>query len=74
MVKLEQNYRSTNTILNAANALIKNNLRRRGKQLWSDKGDGAKILLHTFSDDEEEARTVVEQIEYARIDPQRSLG
>jgi superfamily I DNA/RNA helicase len=67
VVKLEQNYRSTNTILKAANTVIKNNLRRRGKQLWSDKGDGAKILLHTFADDEEEARTVVEQINYARI-------
>ena len=57
VVKLEQNYRSTNTILNAANAVIKQNLRRRGKQLWSQKGDGPKIILHAFSDDEEEART-----------------
>ncbi len=67
VVKLEQNYRSTNTILNAANAIIKNNLRRRGKQLWSEKGDGPKIELHTFSDDEAEARGVVERIEYARM-------
>ena len=67
VVKLEQNYRSTNTILRAANTIIKNNVRRRGKQLWSDKGDGPKITLHTFSDDEEEARTVVEQINYARL-------
>jgi superfamily I DNA/RNA helicase len=67
VVKLEQNYRSTNTILRAANTVIKNNLRRRGKQLWSDKGDGAKILLHAFNDDEEEARTLVQQIDYARI-------
>jgi superfamily I DNA/RNA helicase len=67
VVKLEQNYRSTNTILRAANTVIKNNLRRRGKQLWSDKGDGSKILLHTFSEDEEEARTIVELINYARI-------
>jgi superfamily I DNA/RNA helicase len=67
VIKLEQNYRSTNTILRAANTVIKNNLRRRGKQLWSDKGDGSKIILHTFGDDEEEARTVVEQINYARI-------
>ncbi len=67
VVKLEQNYRSTNTILNAANAVIKNNARRRPKQLWSQKGDGKKIQLHTFSDDEEEARTVVEQIEYNRM-------
>jgi DNA helicase II / ATP-dependent DNA helicase PcrA len=67
VVKLEQNYRSTNTILRAANTVIKNNLRRRGKQLWSDKGDGTKILLHAFNDDEEEARTLVQQIDYARI-------
>src|SRR6185369_8937133 len=64
IVKLEQNYRSTNTILLAANALIKNNARRRAKQLWSDKGQGRKIVLHAFKDDEEEARTVVEEIEY----------
>jgi superfamily I DNA/RNA helicase len=66
VVKLEQNYRSTNTILNAANAIIKNNIRRRGKQLWSQKGNGPKITLHTFKDDEEEARTIVELINYAR--------
>ena len=67
VVKLEQNYRSTNTILRAANTIIKNNVRRRGKQLWSDKGDGPKITLHAFTDDEEEARTVVDQINYARL-------
>jgi superfamily I DNA/RNA helicase len=67
VIKLEQNYRSTNTILNAANAVIKNNLRRRGKQLWSEKGDGAKITISTFETDEDEAREIVEQIEYARI-------
>ena len=66
VIKLEQNYRSTNTILDAANAVIKNNTRRRGKKLWSDKGHGTKISLHTFADDEAEARTVVEQIEYSR--------
>lgn len=66
IIKLEQNYRSTNTILNAANAIIKNNLRRRGKKLWSHKGDGPKITLYTFSNDEAEARAVVEQVEYAR--------
>jgi superfamily I DNA/RNA helicase len=68
VIKLEQNYRSTNTILNAANAIIKHNLRRRGKQLWSQKGDGAKIMLHAFADEEEEARSTVEQIEFARLD------
>ncbi len=67
VVKLEQNYRSTNTILNAANAVIKNNAQRRGKQLWSSKGQGQRILLHTFETDEDEARTVVEEIEFLRM-------
>jgi ATP-dependent DNA helicase UvrD/PcrA len=67
VVKLEQNYRSTNTILHAANAVIKHNVRRRGKQLWSQKGDGPRIQLQTFSDDEAEARTVATEIEFARL-------
>ena len=67
IVKLEQNYRSTNTILNAANALIKNNLRRRAKQLWSDKGQGAKISLRAFETDEDEAREIAAAIEFARL-------
>jgi superfamily I DNA/RNA helicase len=67
VVKLEQNYRSTTTILTAANAIIKHNVRRRAKQLWSDKGHGAKILLRAFHDEEEEARSVVEQIEFGRL-------
>jgi superfamily I DNA/RNA helicase len=67
VVKLEQNYRSTTTILNAANALIKHNPRRHTKRLWSQKGRGASILLTAFQDDEEEAGTVVEDIECARL-------
>ena len=67
VVKLEQNYRSTTTILAAANAVIKNNARRRGKQLWSQKGAGAKITLKVYSDDEQEARSVAEEIEFARL-------
>ena len=67
VVKLEQNYRSTNTILRAANTVIKNNVRRRGKQLWSENGDGPKIVLNTFESDEAEARGIVEQIEDGRL-------
>ena len=67
VVKLEQNYRSTTTILNAANAIIKNNARRRGKTLWSGKGAGAKILLNTYGNDEDEARETVAQIEFKRL-------
>ena len=67
IVKLEQNYRSTTTILGAANAIIKNNVQRRGKSLWSSKGAGAKILLNTYGNDEDEAREVVAQIEFKRL-------
>jgi len=66
VVKLEQNYRSTTTILTAANAVIKNNARRRSKQLWSAKGQGDRITLHAFASEEEEARTIVEEIEFLR--------
>ena len=55
MVKLEQNYRSTNAILKTANALIKNNPRRRPKQLWSARGDGAKVRIIQMTDDRQEA-------------------
>src|SRR5215471_4749324 len=74
VIKLEQNYRSTNTILNAANALIKHNVRRRGKKLWSNKGNGPKITLHTFDNDDEEARRIVEEIDYARLAKRVSWG
>ncbi|PYJ02750.1 MAG: DNA helicase UvrD, partial [Verrucomicrobia bacterium] len=67
VIRLEQNYRSTNTILSAANAIIKHNVHRRPKQLWSQKGEGPKIALHAFRDDEEEARSIVAQIEGARL-------
>ena len=67
IIKLEQNYRSTTTILNAANAIIKNNVRRRGKSLWSSNGTGSKIQLHTFENDETEAREIVAQIEFKRL-------
>jgi superfamily I DNA/RNA helicase len=67
VIKLEQNYRSTNIILGAANAVIKQNPRRRPKALWSQKGVGTKIVLQAFQSDEEEARTVVELIEYDRL-------
>jgi len=67
IVKLEQNYRSTNTILTAANALIKNNARRRAKSLWSQKGQGTKILLRACANEDEEATEIVGQIEFARL-------
>jgi superfamily I DNA/RNA helicase len=66
VIKLEQNYRSTNTILAAANALITRNTRRRPKKLWSDQGAGDKIALHEFEDDAAEAQGIVDEIEFLR--------
>jgi len=66
VIKLEQNYRSTSTILGAANGVIRHNARRRGKQLWSQKGEGAPIGLYCFENEDEEARTVVDEIEFSR--------
>jgi len=62
LIKLEQNYRSTANILNAANALIANNNSRLGKRLWTDDGNGEKIALYTGYNEHDEARYVVEQI------------
>jgi len=67
VVKLEQNYRSTNIILKAANGVIQNNSRRRGKQLWSNKGEGEPVLLQCFDTDENEAKTVARNIEDDRL-------
>ena len=62
LIKLEQNYRSTANILNAANALIVNNNSRLGKQLWTDGDSGEKIVLYNGYNEHDEAQYVVEQI------------
>lgn len=62
VIRLEQNYRSSANILNAANAVIANNRGRKGKNLWTDKGDGEKIRIHKALNETEEARFVAEQI------------
>ncbi|HWB58279.1 MAG TPA: UvrD-helicase domain-containing protein [Chthoniobacteraceae bacterium] len=62
IVKLEQNYRSTNAILGAANSLIKNNPRRRPKQLWSAHDAGEKVRIVMAPDDREEAQFVAEEL------------
>lgn len=63
VVRLEQNYRSTNNILKAAHAVIANNDGRLGKELWSEAGDGEKIIVRGLWDGEAEARWVGEEIE-----------
>ena len=57
-VKLEQNYRSTNNILNAADAVIENNRSRKGKRLWSEREAGPRLRFILTADDTEEARRV----------------
>jgi DNA helicase II / ATP-dependent DNA helicase PcrA len=63
VVKLEQNYRSTQTILNASNAVIGNNRQRKDKFLWSDLGDGDPVHVRELEDEHAEARFVVSEIE-----------
>jgi DNA helicase-2/ATP-dependent DNA helicase PcrA len=63
VVKLEQNYRSTQTILNAANAVIAGNRSRKPKSLWSDLGAGDRVHVRELEDEHAEARFVVSEIE-----------
>ena len=59
IVKLEQNYRSTGTILNAANAVIKNNSSRMGKNLWTEGADGEPIRVYSAFNERDEAEFVI---------------
>ena len=61
-IRLEQNYRSTNNILQAANSVIANNKGRKGKNLWSAKGEGTKILAHTSNNETDEAKFIADKI------------
>lgn len=62
VIKLEQNYRSTKTILDAANRVISHNLGRKGKQLWTAGENGEKIVLRKCEDQTAEARSIVDTI------------
>ncbi len=62
IIRLEQNYRSTSTILDAANQLIAKNQNRLGKNLWTDRNEGEKISLYVGFNDIDEARFVIGQI------------
>lgn len=62
VIRLEQNYRSTSNILDAANAVIKNNRGRKGKTLWTDNGTGEKISVFTADDERGEARYIADRI------------
>ena len=60
IIKLEQNYRSTQTILNAANAVIKNNVERLEKRLWTENNPGVHLQKYAASDEHNEADFIVE--------------
>jgi len=62
IIKLEENYRSSNRILRAANRVISHNTERMEKSLWSQRGDGDAVTLHCAEDDDDEARWIAEQI------------
>ncbi len=62
VIRLEQNYRSVGNILNAANAVIANNRGRKGKNLWTDKGEGELINIYTAADERDEARYVADRV------------
>ncbi|MEC7840453.1 MAG: UvrD-helicase domain-containing protein [Chlamydiota bacterium] len=70
-IKLEQNYRSTNVILNAANAVICNNNERHDKVLWSEHGEGSQIEVFNAPDDVSEAQAVICRI--AKMKKQHAL-
>ncbi len=62
VIRLEQNYRSTQNILDAANAVIQNNQGRKGKTLWTKNGDGEKVQIRTVFNESDEANFVVGDI------------
>ena len=62
VIRLEQNYRSTSAILNAANAVIENNMGRKRKKLWTEKDGGEKTEVYTAADERDEARFICQKI------------
>ena len=74
VVKLEQNYRSTENILAAANAVIRNNNDRHDKRLWCDKGEGEKIIIKETEDQFGEGRYILERITKGVIEQKRKYS
>lgn len=62
VIRLEQNYRSTQNILTCANKLIKNNTERKGKNLWTDQGDGDKVVIYKAADERGEGQFIAETV------------
>lgn len=66
IIKLEQNYRCTGNILNAANAVIKHNENKYEKKLWTENGEGALPVIHKSDDEYDEGRYIAEQINHLK--------
>lgn len=67
VVKLEENYRSTATILDAANGVIKNNIGRKGKSLWTNNDTGEKVTVYSAQNEHEEGQYIADQIALGQI-------
>ncbi len=74
VIKLEQNYRSTQTVLDAANAVIGNNKGRKDKALWTDKGSGSRIHLKQFDNAYEEAEYITDDIRHKQREGEAEYG
>lgn len=74
LVKLEQNYRSTQVILDAANAVIDNNSGRKPKNLWTANGNGSEIVYYQANDERDEARYVIENMQKLQLNEGAKLG
>ena len=74
LVKLEQNYRSTQVILDAANAVIDNNSGRKPKNLWTANGNGSEIIYYQANDERDEARYVIENMQKLQLNESAKLG
>ena len=74
VIKLEQNYRSTQIILDAANAVIENNTGRKPKNLWTENKSGAEIIYFQAVDERDEARFVIEQLQNLQRTENKKLG
>ena len=74
VIKLEQNYRSTQNVLDAANAVIKNNSKRKDKALWTQKGEGSRIHFRQFDTAFEEAEFIADDVVRKKREGQADYG
>jgi len=74
VIRLEQNYRSTGRILAAANSVIRHNVGRKGKELWTENGDGEVLLVFDVPDEQSEAMTILKIVKEAMAEEGRDPG